>query len=501
MAPPVIRSSTAAPLPPASPLCGLDAALLRQWLEAVFADFYNGVFDASFGKDGDRQAEGLELLRQARSQQAAIVIEAAADLAMLLNEPGAAGVVVPISAARSADSARARLWQRRLQDAFLRRCAGLPLGPAERTRLEVAFERQLLSRLEQVAAGTPATAAQAAPEPMIAPTPAPRSAAAVVPPEQIERLVSRFRAGGLKLMLEDGEAGGGPDAPVASSAPADTTSPRGSANAATAGVANASGSTPAQVPRSTPRRAALLLVLLAACALLAEPPALSMLLTAIRPSGDAGTPAAVQMAPVLAQRAVEPGPAPPREGPLAAGDPLAPPVLPASIETTSPGALDTPAVVSAETPRNSARVIAPPVDDSAAADSVPGIAPAIVSAAPAVVAAASAPALADAPRDVRLLSQVAYLLQRGDKALTELRLTEPFADSAAANYLAVLAIEPANAAAKQGLTRVVERYSALVRAAVARGDTAQAELLLGRARSVLPHVPQLQELEKIAPQP
>lgn len=497
MAPPVIRSSTAAPLPPASPQRGLDAALLRQWLEAVFADFYNGVFDASFGKNGDRQAEGLELLRQARSQQAAIVIGAAADLAMLLGEPGAAGVVIPISAARGTDSARTRLWQRRLQDAFLRRCAGLPLGPAERARLESAFERQLLTRLEQVAAGTPAAAARAAPEPVIASTPAPPSEVAVVPPEQIERLVSRFRAGGLKLKLDDGGAGGEPAAPTASAAPAATTPPP-TANAASAGPANASGSTPTELSRSTPRRAALLLVLLAASALLVEPRLLSRLLTAIQPPEVAGTPSAVQTAPVRVQRAVEPDPAPSTDAPLAAHDAPAPPAVPPSIETTNAASLDTPADVSAETLRNSATVVAPPVDDTAAADSVPGIAPAIVSAAPAVMPAAPAPAPADPPRDARLLSQIAYLLQRGDKALAELRLTEPFADSAAANYLAVLAIEPANAAAQQGLTRVVERYSALVRAAVARGNTAQAELLLGRARSVLPHVPQLQELEKIA---
>jgi hypothetical protein len=474
----------------------VDAALLRQWLEALFADFYNGVFDASFGKDGEWQAQGLDLLRQARSQQAAIVIEAAADLAMLLEEPGAAGVVVPISAARGTDSARTRLWQRRLQDAFLRRCAGLPLGPAERARLEAAFERQLLARLEQVAAGTPAAAARAAPEPVIATTPVPRSAAAVVPPEQIERLVSRFRAGGLKLMLDDGGVGGDPAALIASAGPADTTPPRGTANAASAGPASASGSTPTELPRSTPRRAALLLVLVAACALLVEPRVLSMLLSAIQPPGDPGTPATVQTAPVLAQRAAEPDPAPSAEELLAAHDAGVSPVLPLGIETTSTASLDTPADVSAETSRSSDAVVAQPINDPAAADSVPGVAPAIVSAAPAVM-----PAPADAPRDARLLSQVAYLLQRGDKALIELRLTEPFADSAAANYLAVLAIEPANAAAQQGLARVVERYSALVRAAVARGDTAQAELLLGRARSVLPHVPQLQELEKIARAP
>jgi hypothetical protein len=415
---------------------------------------------------------------------------------MLLEEPGAAGVVIPISAARSTDSARTRLWQRRLQDAFLRRCAGLPLGPAERARLEAAFERQLLARLEQVAAGTPAAAARAAPEPMIATTPVPRSAAAVVPPEQIERLVSRFRAGGLKLMLDDGGVGGEPAAPIASAGPADTGLPRETANTTAGGSADGSGSTPTELPRSAPRRAALLLVLLAACTLLAEPWVMSMLFTAIQPPGDVGTAPVVQMAPVRAQGTTARALARSGEESLAAHDARASPAMPASIETTSAGSRDNLADVSAETSPSSDAVVAPPLDDTAAADSVRrAIALEIASAAPAMMPAAPPPAPADAPRDARLLSQVAYLLQRGEKALIELRLTEPFADSAAANYLAVLAIDPEHELANQGLKRVVERYSALIQAARARGNAAQAELLLARARSVLPHVPQVQELE------
>jgi hypothetical protein len=111
--------------------------------------------------------------------------------------------------------------------------------------------------------------------------------------------------------------------------------------------------------------------------------------------------------------------------------------------------------------------------------------------------AVTAPAR-DAPpaAAARLATQVDYLLRRGDAALAALRLAEPFADSAAANYAAVLAIDARNAAAQQGLERVVESYAALARGALSRGDVAYAQQLLARARTVLPESPALAQLEQ-----
>ena len=96
----------------------------------------------------------------------------------------------------------------------------------------------------------------------------------------------------------------------------------------------------------------------------------------------------------------------------------------------------------------------------------------------------------------RLATQVGYLLRRGDAALAELRLAEPYADSAAANYAAVLAIDALNAEARQGQERIVAAYVGLAQAALQRGDPGYAQQLLARARTVLPESAALQQLEQ-----
>jgi hypothetical protein len=134
---------------------------------------------------------------------------------------------------------------------------------------------------------------------------------------------------------------------------------------------------------------------------------------------------------------------------------------------------------------------APPPAAGQPADAVP--APEAPAAAAETV---TAPTQDAPPAAARLATQVDYLLRRGDAALAALRLAEPFADSAAANYAAVLAIDAHNAAAQQGLERVVESYAALARGALSRGDVAYAQQLLARARTVLPEAPALAQLEQ-----
>jgi len=131
------------------------------------------------------------------------------------------------------------------------------------------------------------------------------------------------------------------------------------------------------------------------------------------------------------------------------------------------------------------------------APGVPGEAVPVPEAPAAAAGTVTAPAR-DAPpaTAARLAAQVDYLLRRGDAALAALRLSEPFADSAAANYAAVLAIDAHNAAAQQGLERVVASYAGLARGALGRGDVAYAQQLLARARTVLPESPALAQLEQ-----
>jgi len=101
-----------------------------------------------------------------------------------------------------------------------------------------------------------------------------------------------------------------------------------------------------------------------------------------------------------------------------------------------------------------------------------------------------------AAADQRLGIQVQYLLRRGDAALDRLQLTEPYADSAAANFAAVLAIDPENAAARQGLEQIMDAYATLARDALARGNVTYARDLLARAQSVGPATAALERLER-----
>jgi len=97
--------------------------------------------------------------------------------------------------------------------------------------------------------------------------------------------------------------------------------------------------------------------------------------------------------------------------------------------------------------------------------------------------------------DPRLVLQVEFLLHRADAALAALRLTEPFPDSAAANYTAVLALTPDNTRALDGLERIVAMYGSLVRAALASGNMMYANELFQRARSVQPDSPLLAQMD------
>lgn len=134
-----------------------------------------------------------------------------------------------------------------------------------------------------------------------------------------------------------------------------------------------------------------------------------------------------------------------------------------------------------------------PIADEAAADTLataePGAAETTVpvlfetATVPTAMTATPAP---QATRDPRLAAQVEFLLRRGDAALAALHLSEPFPDSAAANYAAALALDPGNSPALEGLERIVAAYERLVDHALAERNLSYADTLLKRARTVHP---------------
>ena len=339
--------------------------------------------------------------------------------------------------ARSGTPADA-LEARHLERALAPHCAALALEPGEQALLEAALAEQMLAPEKR---GLAARVSPVAPDD--------RDSAA--------RLAARLRAVGMELEhagAADGADSGAPDSAEAPQAPAAATPP------ARAGSA-----------RRAVARTLLALAVITLSALLLEP-----VRTAIRPPAplpERTVPSPVpELTPAVAEQAQQD----------AAPEPGA---IEVALATADPAPVTEPAPAAAQPAQ------------AVPAPGVPGEAVPVPEAPAAAAGTVTAPAR-DAPpaTAARLAAQVDYLLRRGDAALAALRLSEPFADSAAANYAAVLAIDAHNAAAQQGLERVVESYAGLARGALSRGDVAYAQQLLARARTVLPESPALAQLEQ-----
>lgn len=264
------------------------------------------------------------------------------------------------------------------------------------------------------------------------------------------RLVARLRAVGLEL------------GPATTTDGADGASP-GSTEPAPEPAAESAPTAVAQDPRRRVTRHALMAALLAAVLAVLSTALLEPVGREIRPPA----PVAARILPSPVARAapvVASGTRQAATPPLPAGEPALAPA--SATPVTQPAPAD--ALQSPEAPAVAAQIepVAAPEPDAA-----PGA-------------------------TERLATQVSYLLQRGDAALAALRLSEPFADSAAANYTAVLAIDAQNAEARRGLERIVTAYTGLARSALQRGDTRYARQLLARARTVLPGSVALQQLEQ-----
>lgn len=513
------RSSARADL---AALAACACARLDARLQACFSAFHNALFDAACGgNDAGQRQQQMNLLRVLTRCQPEIAEGFREEIAAGIETPGCAvsqppqaGFAGETGAARRREylrvaeemSARAAgscaaererlarslaplydlpprdpLGARRLLDVFMERSGVLPLDIAQQRLLLRAFERHVLADLgglyrDVAAFAEGEIAATRQPEPRAAPAtprePAPPQPAKLAPearedyplddeePEvkaaQLERLITRLKSVGLRLPLLRNDSG--PPAEVHGPAAAPTPDappvPDSRARAALAFFHH----------RRMAYAGGAVVALLGLLAVLWGLP-------------DAPVPASVPQVPPLTSSAPAIGAsAQPSEAP--APEPVAAPApLPASVNeapaVSVPAAASAPAELEPDTAPAASAEPRPPADDTSAAPAVPEPAPA-----PAADADAEDAAATD--------ERIEYLLERAQQAGREFRLTVPFEDSAAANYMAVLAIDDFNLRALHGLERIVEQYVAMARLALAEGNLRRAELYLNRAWSVMP---------------
>jgi len=90
------------------------------------------------------------------------------------------------------------------------------------------------------------------------------------------------------------------------------------------------------------------------------------------------------------------------------------------------------------------------------------------------------------PPEAAKAAEIDGLLAEAAKDLAELRLTTPRGSNAVEKYQAVLALDPDNDAAREGLSAVSDRYVDLASTALARGQMAAARRYLELAESLVP---------------
>lgn len=110
-----------------------------------------------------------------------------------------------------------------------------------------------------------------------------------------------------------------------------------------------------------------------------------------------------------------------------------------------------------------------------------------VSAAETVVQPALTPALKPLQPTLEQQAQIDQLLTRARQALARDRLTSPFEDNAYTYYQQVLAIEPENVLASQGILQLADRYLAMADKRLSSGNSDAANRLLQRAQLVAPY--------------
>src|SRR5688572_9203163 len=91
---------------------------------------------------------------------------------------------------------------------------------------------------------------------------------------------------------------------------------------------------------------------------------------------------------------------------------------------------------------------------------------------------------------------IANNLVAAQRALNEGHELEPRGRSALDHYTTVLALDPTNAAARQGIDRIADRFAAQAGVAITRGQVAAAIVALDSVRRVRPEHRQLRELQE-----
>jgi len=84
------------------------------------------------------------------------------------------------------------------------------------------------------------------------------------------------------------------------------------------------------------------------------------------------------------------------------------------------------------------------------------------------------------------LEEIEQLLSKGQQSLDEFRLLTPEDDNAYRYFQAVLLLDPANGAAKDGIQEIVDRYIALVKKATDRHENDRAKRYVMRGLSIQP---------------
>jgi len=101
---------------------------------------------------------------------------------------------------------------------------------------------------------------------------------------------------------------------------------------------------------------------------------------------------------------------------------------------------------------------------------------------------------------VNRFEQLENLMARADRQIAAVRLTEPRDDNALDTYRRILAIDPGNSIAAQGINSIVQRLLGVAQSAALAGESDRANRYIARVKSIDPAAPGLAEAEQVVGQ-
>lgn len=101
---------------------------------------------------------------------------------------------------------------------------------------------------------------------------------------------------------------------------------------------------------------------------------------------------------------------------------------------------------------------------------------------------------------INRFEQLENLMARADRQVSVSRLTEPRDDNALDTYRRILAIDPSNGVASQGIDSIVQRLLGVAQSAALAGESDKADRFIARARSINAEAPGLAEAEQVVEQ-